>query len=83
MTSLTEKITNKKDTVKDSPFKVVMRSGFGMLSVGGLLYFIPFIIAIIVGWHITDAITFPTPPPLLADRFTSSQGYAEVQNLYF
>ncbi len=83
MTGLTEKITNKKDTVKDSPFKVVRRSRFGMLSVGGLLYFIPFIMAIIVGWHITDATTFPTPPPLLADRFTSPQGYAEVQTSIF
>lgn len=84
MTGLKGNIINNMDAKKESTFKVIKRGKFDLLSVGCLLYFIPFIVAIAVGWHITDAKTFSTPPPLLANRFIPPRGgYAKVQTSIF
>lgn len=72
-------LTNKEDSI----WKVKRRYRFDFFYASSLLYSIPFLVAIIVGWHVTNGQTFSVPPPLTADKFVPPGSLSQVQQNIF
>lgn len=75
----------EKDSItgQDSIWKVKRRYRFDYFYASGLLYFIPFIVAILIGWHVTNGQTFSVPAPLMANKFVPPEGLSQVQQSIF
>lgn len=83
LNGLTEGGANGSVNKADTLWKVTKTRKLGYFYAASLLYFIPFTVAIIVGWHTTSNLTFYTPPPLLSDRYVSTTSLAQVQMSIF
>lgn len=80
---LIEKDGNYSNVRTESIWKVTKESRFGYFYAATLLYFVPFIVAILVGWHTTSGQSFYTPPPLSADGYAPTSGLSQVQQGIF
>ncbi len=83
LSNLEDKDGEGSNNQKDSFWKVKKRYRLDYIFVASLLYFVPFIVAILVGWHITNAQTFYTPPPLASNKYVPTSGLAQVQQGIF
>ncbi|MHB1440803.1 MAG: stage II sporulation protein M [Cuniculiplasma sp.] len=71
------------DSEIHSFYKIQKRYSLDYFYVACLFYFIPLIVAILVGWHITNGNTFYTPAPLISNRYVSHNSLSQVQQDIF
>lgn len=83
LSSLEDNTGEDPDNKINSFYKVKKRFKFDYFYVACLLYFIPFIVAILVGWHITNGNTVYTPAPLISNRYVPSGSLFQVQQDIF
>lgn len=83
LNELVEKGVKDPEVKTYSIWKVTKKNRLRYFYASSLLYFVPFIVAILIGWHTTNNLTFYVPPPLISNRYVPIGGLSQVQQGIF